>query len=116
MLPRVHPSSLLYQKQWVILVTAALSLAVSIATLIALLATEWVCDPALGGFSPPDPAVLQCSIHLVAPTIRIGLFFLKVQKRADSFPWCPVSVLPLCPFFSQGTSVALTILRHLKMV
>lgn len=36
--------------------------------LITLLVTEWVCDPALGDFSPPDPTVLQCSIHLVAPT------------------------------------------------
>lgn len=112
--PELHPSSLFpQQKLWLILVTAALSSAVPITTLITLLVTEWSCDPALGGFSPSDPAALQSSIHLVALTTRIG-FFQAVQKTtfsSVSYLFCPFP-----PFYPGVVLWPLLFFKDLTMV
>jgi len=73
-------------------------------------------DPALGGFSPPNPAAQQYLVHSAAPTARTDVFSDTAgedRQLSLVFHICPACRVS---FFSQDSLVALTILRHLSMV
>lgn len=109
--PELNPSSLLQLKLWLILVATALSLAVSTA--------PWSPYWSQNGFVTQ---LLVTFLHLIqlsclhSPGCTHDLNRIFPNSSEEDFLWCPMSVLPLCPFFPQGSFVALAILRHLTMV
>lgn len=65
-----------------------------------------ICHPALGGFSPPDPAVLQCSIHLVASTTCTGVFPRQFRSGLSLVSHiCSALHFSAFSFFPQGRAV-----------